>query len=60
MSSSEAVAVCDNCRLYCSVSELHPIADLEQRLDPGGVVPAGQCPHCGALSYLREENSNES
>lgn len=47
------VAVCDNCRLYCAVSELDPIEDLEQRLDPGGVVPAGQCPSCGALSYLR-------
>lgn len=49
------VAVCDNCRLYCAVSELDPIEDLEQRLDPGGVVPAGQCPSCGALSYLRPE-----
>lgn len=54
MSRSEGkpVAVCDNCRLYCAVSELDPIDDLEQRLDAGGVVPAGQCPSCGALSYL--------
>lgn len=51
------VAVCDNCRLYCAVSELDPIVDLEQRLDPGGVVPAGQCPSCGALSYLHSEFS---
>ena len=55
MSTPEPFAACDNCRLYCTVSELHPIADLEQRLDPGGVVPAGQCPHCGALAYLKTE-----
>ena len=55
MSATEPGAVCDNCRLYCAVSELDLIDDLEQRLDPGGVVPAGQCPHCGALAYLKPE-----
>lgn len=33
----------------------HPlkgIPNLEERLDPGAVVPAGDCPHCGALCYL--------
>lgn len=55
--NERAVAVCDNCRLYCLVSELDPIRDLDQRLDAGGVVPAGQCPSCGALSYLRPEST---
>ena len=49
-------AVCDNCRLYSGEDELDPIQDLEQRLTPGGVVPAGQCPHCGALAYLVEKD----
>lgn len=43
---------CDNCGAQARESGLDPIQDLEQRLDPGGVVPAGQCPSCGALSYL--------
>ena len=51
----KAVAVCDNCLLSCSVASLDPIVDLGQRLDAGGVVPAGQCPACGALSYLKSE-----
>lgn len=51
-----AIAICDNCRLYCTVSELDPIDDLEQRLEAGGIVPAGQCPSCGALSYLQPES----
>jgi hypothetical protein len=51
-----AIAVCDNCLLSCSVASLDPIVDLGQRLDAGGVVPAGQCPACGALSYLRSED----
>ena len=55
MSATEPGAVCDNCRLYCAVSELDLIDDLEQRLDPGSVVPAGQCPSCGALAYLRRD-----
>lgn len=51
------VAICDNCRLYCAVTELDRVEDLEQRLDPGGVVPAGQCPSCGALSYLQTDRT---
>ena len=53
---SGLVAICDNCRLYCSVDELDPIQDLDQRMDPGGVVPAGQCPSCGALAYLQPDS----
>lgn len=43
---------CDNCGFACTAGELHMIADIQERLTPGGVVPAGQCPGCGALSYL--------
>ena len=52
----DAAAVCDNCLLHCTVSALDSIVDLEQRLDAGGEVPAGQCPTCGALAYLRSED----
>ncbi len=30
------------------------IPDLLQRLTPGGEVPAGECPRCGALAYLQK------
>ncbi len=47
---------CDNCGWQCWESDmpqgLAGIPDLWERLDPGGVVPAGECPRCGALSYL--------
>lgn len=29
------------------------IPDLDCRIDPGGIVPSGECPQCGALVYLR-------
>lgn len=51
-----AIAACDNCLLRCAVLKLDEIDDLEQRLDAGGEVPAGQCPGCGALSYLVPES----
>jgi hypothetical protein len=44
-------AVCDNCGHYCADEDLKNAKDLGQRLDPGSVVPAGECPKCGALSY---------
>ena len=48
---------CDNCATVFAVeSELDhvfpDIPDLVNRLDPGGTVPSGECPHCGALIYL--------
>jgi hypothetical protein len=47
---------CDNCsRRYRSVKSLKhafpDIPDLLQRIEPGGEVPAGECPACGALVY---------
>lgn len=44
-------ARCDDCRRVWDADELNEPKDLMQRLDPGGVVPAGQCPTCGALAY---------
>jgi len=51
---------CDNCgKRYVRADQLRhvfpDIPDLLQRLDPGGTVPAGECPACGALVYAEEE-----
>lgn len=46
-----AQARCDNCGHLCLEDELEPIADLLQRIEPGGTVPSGECPQCGALAY---------
>lgn len=43
---------CDNCDWEGITDDLHSIKDMETRLDPGGEVPAGQCPKCGSLAYL--------
>lgn len=47
----EDTARCDNGRTPFPVSELAEPENLHERLDPGGVVPAGECPLCGALAY---------
>lgn len=46
---------CDNCDRKFS-DDAFPegiagIPDLYSRLGPGGIVPAGECPNCGALCY---------
>lgn len=45
-------AKCDNCRRVSAEEKLKPIEDYFQRVGAGGVVPLGECPHCGALAYL--------
>jgi hypothetical protein len=46
---------CDNCENEHGdedLDETYPdIADLGQRTEPGGTIPSGTCPDCGALCY---------
>ena len=51
---------CDNCAgTFSMEKELNhvfpDIPDLLDRVEPGGVVPGGECPHCGALVYPNRE-----
>jgi hypothetical protein len=60
--SAETVVVaqrccCDNCTWQGTTEEANPIRDLWQRVDPGGEVPVGECPKCGALAYLDDDAS---
>lgn len=52
---------CDNCECTGEPEiELADIPDLFQRIEPGGVVPSGECPECGALCYPVEESVPQS
>ena len=47
---------CDNCgRNYEDEKQLRQlfpnISGILERVEPGGVVPIGECPHCCALVY---------
>jgi hypothetical protein len=49
---------CDNCDWEGTSEQLETIKDVQERLDPGCPVPAGECPECGALAYLKERPSH--
>lgn len=46
---------CDNCGEAWAESDIKVrfpnIPDLTKRIEPGGTVPSGECPDCGALVY---------
>lgn len=45
---------CDNCTKVWSDEEIIPLEacdDLGERLDPGSVVPSGECPECLTFVY---------
>lgn len=53
--SNHQINKCDNCEKAISDDELIPLSQVEhllERIDPGGTVPIGECPDCGALAYL--------
>lgn len=55
--------ICANCEFRTTREEaiipLEEVKDLASRLDPGSVVPAGECPECGALLYQEPEEYAE-
>ena len=51
---------CDNCDWIGPKTKLDTIEDPSSRLTPGGVVPSGQCPKCGALAYQLERKKPPS
>ena len=46
-------ARCDNCGKAWTIDDLNPVHDFWSRVEPGGVIPIGNCPDpdCGALCY---------
>lgn len=55
--NADATATCGDCRHECRAGNCEPIRDPSERLCSGDPLPAGECPECGALSYVpdREE-----
>src|SRR5207244_964553 len=49
------MAICGNCDWHGLSDETNPVSHLSQRVDPGGEMPVGECPKCGALAYLPDE-----
>jgi hypothetical protein len=42
---------CASCGGTWEERDLKPIQDYFERVEPGGTVPSGECPKCGALCY---------
>lgn len=46
------LCACDDCGWTGALEETQPIYDFWSRVEPGGIMPAGECPRCGVLAYL--------
>jgi len=46
------LCACDDCGWTGALEETQPIRDFWSRVEPGGIMPAGECPRCGVLAYL--------
>lgn len=49
---------CDNCTWTGTVDDTEYVRDIHSRVEPGGEMPAGECPECGSLCYLVEARDN--
>ena len=59
MKTENRAVKCDNCEWIGDESDLEirmsNISHLVNRINPGEIVPAGECNECGALCYLIEK-----
>jgi len=55
------VSDCGNCQWHGIPAIIFPnIPDFMERIEPGGTVPSGECPQCGALCYPADERQTAS
>ena len=54
VASPEAPCSCQDCDWQGPASALQLVASIEERISAGEIVPAGECPACGALAHLDE------
>lgn len=47
---------CDECHWTGELDDVAAIDDVEERVAPGELHPAGQCPECGALISVNDED----
>ena len=46
------LCACDDCGWAGALEETQPIRDFWSRVEPGGIMPAGECPRCGVPADL--------
>jgi hypothetical protein len=60
--ASPIPVVCDNCDWSGDADDvavgLEDVPSLGDRIDPGSVVPFGECPECGNLCYLADKDGD--
>jgi hypothetical protein len=50
----DAPCTCSDCDWTGPAKNLDMVASVEKRISAGEIVPAGECPECGALAHLDE------
>lgn len=51
---------CEDCGVILGPRAMMPVEDLSSRVEPGEPMPAGQCPECGGLVHLIEEEGEDA
>ena len=57
---SDTIYQCEECEWKGSMQQLASIANLEERILPGELHAAGQCPECGALCGVDDNDVPDS
>lgn len=51
-SHDDLPVACNNCEWEGRFQDVNPIKSIGDRISPGEIVPAGECPKCGCLAHL--------
>jgi hypothetical protein len=56
--TAKPTVACANCDFKGDFDDLAPYRDFWSRIEPGGEMPAGDCPECGAFAYVIKEKES--
>tara|TARA_B100000929_G_scaffold214052_1_gene171014 strand:+ start:8673 stop:10298 length:1626 start_codon:yes stop_codon:yes gene_type:complete len=57
--ANERKVACANCEWIGDEDECRPIEHISERVMPGEIMPAGECPKCGAVAHIISDEDAE-
>lgn len=59
LTEKTALVACQNCDWTGTVEQVKGILNFEERVAPGEILPAGECPVCSALARFVESDDSD-
>ena len=57
MATQHDIVKCSDCEWFGDMDDCNVIKHFHERVSPGEICPAGECPECGALAHIDDDDN---